>query len=284
MPSIYEAMHIEVNGLRVHYALEGRATAPVLTLCHCLAANLSMWEPQLDAFSSRYRVLRYDLRGHGQTDPTPGRYSLDLLADDLLALLDALDIDRTHFVGLSLSGMIGLALAVKAPQRVTGLVACNCMSQVSPQARPQWLQRIATVEAQGVAPMVEFMLGRWFTEGFRARRPETVKRIGDMIASTSAEGYLGGCHAIVGSNLADRIATISAPTLVVAGEKDPATPLAVARHIHEQINGSRLAVIENAAHLANVEQPQAFTELVLEFLGMLSDADAKGGALFSSGS
>ena len=277
-------MHVEVNGLRVHYSLQGSAQAPVLTVCHCLAANLSMWEPQLKAFSSRYRVLRYDLRGHGQTDPTPGPYSLDLLADDLLALLDALDIDRTHFVGLSLGGMIGLALAVKAPQRVTGLVACDCMSQVSPEARPQWLQRIATVEVQGVAPMVEFMLERWFTGGFRARRPETVKRIGDMIAGTSAMGYLGGCHAIVGSNLADRIGTITAPTLVAAGEHDPATPLAVARHIHDQISGSRLAVIENAAHLGNVEQPQAFTELVLEFLGTLSDSDAQGANSFSSGS
>ncbi|MGH7312897.1 MAG: 3-oxoadipate enol-lactonase, partial [Candidatus Rokuibacteriota bacterium] len=251
----------------VNYALEGPATAPVVIVSHSLAAHLGMWEPQVAALTRTFRVLRYDTRGHGGTEVTPGAYTLDQLAADALGLLDALDIERAHWLGLSLGGMIGQTLALKAPGRLRSLVLCDTTSRVPSEAKPLWEGRIRTAEAQGMEPLVEPTIERWFTAPFRQRRPEVIDRVRTMIRETDPRGYAGCCHAIAALDLTDRLSAIRLPALVVVGEDDLGTPVAAARTMHEHIKGSELVVIPAAAHLSNIEQPEAFSNAVVKFLG-----------------
>jgi 3-oxoadipate enol-lactonase len=262
-------MNVTANGISMHYTLEGPATAPVVTLSHSLATDLTMWEPQARALAARYRVLRYDTRGHGGTDVPPGSYSLEQLADDVRALLDALEIDRTHFVGLSMGGMIGQTLALKAPRRLTSLVLCDTSSRVPPEAKAIWDERIGIAETQGMEPLVEPTLARWLTPPFRERRADVAETVRGMIRRTPPGGYAGCSHAIAALDLTDRLPAIKLPTLIVVGEDDPATTVAVSRVIHEQINGSQLVILKSASHLSNLEQPEAFTAAVTEFLDKL---------------
>ncbi|GIX49775.1 MAG: 3-oxoadipate enol-lactonase [Candidatus Tectimicrobiota bacterium] len=259
-------MQITVNGIRMNYTLEGPETAPVVTLSHSLAANLTMWDPQVPALTSRYRVLRYDTRGHGGTEAPPGPYTLELLVEDVRALLQALGITRTHFVGLSMGGMIGQLLALQSPQLLQSLVLCDTTSRVPPEAKPTWEERIRTAQTQGLAPLVEPTLERWFTAPFRQQHPEVVDKVRAMIRATPPAGYIGCCHAIAALDLTDRLPAITVPTLVIVGEEDPGTPVAASQVIHQQIKGSELVVLKGAAHLSNMEQPQAFNEALLAFL------------------
>lgn len=254
------------NGISVNYTLEGPASAPVVMLSHSLAANLGMWDPQMKALTAGFRVLRYDTRGHGATDAPAGAYSLEQLADDAVALLAALGIQKTHWIGLSMGGMIGQTLALKAPERLASLVLCDTSSRVPAEAKPMWDERIRIAETQGLEPLVEPTIGRWFTAPFRERRREVVDRVRAMIRATDPRGYVGCCHAIAALNLTDRLSAIRVPTLVVVGEDDPGTPVAAARVIHEQIKGSELTIIPSASHLSNIEQPEAFTAAVTGFL------------------
>lgn len=263
-------MKAKANGITVNYALEGPATAPVAIVSHSLAAHLGMWEPQVAALTRTFRVLRYDTRGHGGTEVAPGAYTLDQLAEDALGLLDALNIERAHWLGLSLGGMIGQTLALKAPGRLRSLVLCDTTSRVPPDAKPLWEGRIRTAEAQGMEPIVEPTIERWFTAPFRQRRPEVVDRGRTMIRETDPRGYAGCCHAIAALDLTDRLSAIRLPTLVVVGEDDLGTPVAAARMIHEHIKGSELVVIPAAAHLSNIEQPEAFSSAVVKFLGRVA--------------
>jgi 3-oxoadipate enol-lactonase len=259
-------MKLSANGIAMHYVLDGPETAPVVTLGHSLAAHLGMWEPQMKALTGRWRVLRYDTRGHGSTEAPAGAYSLEQLADDALALLAALGIRRTHWVGLSMGGMVGQTMALKAPGIFASLVLADTSSRVPPEARPQWEERIRTAETQGMEPLVEATINRWFTRPFQERRPDVVDGIRAMIRGTSPRGYAGCCHAIKALDLTDRIAQIKIPTLVIVGEEDPGTPVAAARTINERITGSGLTIIPSASHLCNVEQPEAFASAVTRFL------------------
>ncbi len=263
-------MKVTANGISVSYVLDGPADGPVLTLSHSLATDLGMWEPQVAALAGRYRVLRYDTRGHGGTETTPGAYSLEQLADDALALLRALGIARTHWLGLSMGGMIGQTLALRAPEVLASLILADTSSRIPPEARPLWDERIRTAETQGMAPLVEPTIERWFTKPFRERRPDVVDRVRAMIRRTDPRGYAGCCHAIKALDLTDRIGAITRPTLVIVGEEDPGTPVAASRVIHERIKGSALEIIPAAAHLSNLEQPEAFTGAVSRFLAQLS--------------
>ena len=260
-------MRITANGISMHYTLNGPASAPVVTLSHSLATHLGMWEPQVAALAARYRVLRYDTRGHGRTDAPGGPYSLDQLAEDAVALLRALGIERTHFVGLSMGGMIGQVVALKHSEMLRSLVLCDTSSRVPLEARPMWEERIRTTEQQGMEPHVEPTIGRWFTAPFAATHPEIVEPVRTMIHQTEPQGYVGCCHAIKALDLTDGLSAISVPTLIVVGEDDPGTPVAASRTIHERITGSDLVVLKFASHLSNVEQPEAFTKALLDFLG-----------------
>jgi 3-oxoadipate enol-lactonase len=259
-------MNVTANGISMNYTLEGPAQAPVVTMSHSLATDLSMWDPTVPALKERFRILRYETRGHGRTEAPKGAYTLEQLADDALALLKALNIERTHWVGLSMGGMIGQTLALKAPHVFASLSLCDTSSRVPAEAKPAWQDRIRIAESEGMEPLVEPTLARWFTEPFRKSRNDVTDRVATMIRTTPPAGYAGCCHAISGLDLTDRLHAIKMPVIAIVGEDDPGTPVAAHKVIHERIAGSRLEIIPKAAHLANMEQPEAFNKALTGFL------------------
>lgn len=259
-------MQITVNGLQVYYRLEGRADAPVVTLSNSLASNLAMWDPQMTALTDTYRVLRYDTRGHGQTAAPAGPYTLQQLTDDVRALWLALGIQRSHFVGLSMGGMVGQMLALQSPELLHSVVLCDTMSRVHAEARPVWQERIDTARRQGMEPLVEPTVQRWFTATFRSRYHAVVEQVRTMIRHTPVAGYIGCCQAIVELNLTEQLAAITVPTQIIVGEDDPGTPVSASETIHHHINGSELVILKAAAHLSNLEQPAAFNQALTTFL------------------
>jgi len=259
-------MKISANGIQVNYTLEGPADGPVVTLSHSLATDLSMWDPQAKALARRYRGLRYDTRGHGGTDAPAGAYTLSQLADDARALLKALGIARTHWIGLSMGGMIGQTLALSSPEILQSLGLCDTSSRIPADMKHVWDERITTVEAKGMEPMVETTIGRWFTPKFIEARKDVIEPVRAMIRRTPPKGYVGCCHAIKALDLTDRLKAITLPTLIVVGKQDMGTPLAASESINQQIKGSELVVLDPASHLSNLEQPEAFTRALEEFL------------------
>jgi 3-oxoadipate enol-lactonase len=261
---------VAANGITVNCVVEGEG--PWLVMCHSLASDLSMWTPQVPALARRFKVVRFDTRGHGGSDAPSGRYSLDLLAADLLGLCDALGIDRAHCVGLSMGGMIVQTFALAHPERVASLVLADTTSRYPPDVWPLWQQRIATAESQGLEPLVAPTLERWFTAPFRAAHPERVAPIAAAIRATPVAGYVGCSHALPKIDVTARLRTLRCPALVIVGADDPGTPVAMAREIHEHLPGSELAIIPDAAHLANVEQPEAFNRALLAFYERILNA------------
>jgi 3-oxoadipate enol-lactonase len=258
------SMKLKANGIEINYVIEG--DGPVVAMSHSLACNLAMWDEQARALRSRYRVLRFDTRGHGQTSAPPGPYSLAQLADDLLGLLRGLGIERTHFVGLSMGGMIGQVFALAHPTMIESLVLCDTTSRYPAAATATWEERIRTVGAQGLAPMVEPTLGRWFTAPFRAERPDLMERVRTMIRQTPPDGYIGCCHALPKIDVTDRLRELVCPTLVIVGEEDSGTPIQMARDIQAALPVAELAVLRSASHLSNLEQPDEFNRALLRFL------------------
>ena len=262
-------MKITANGISMNYTLDGPASAPVVTLSHSLATDLSMWDPQMKALTARYRVLRYDTRGHGGTEAPAAAYTLDQLADDARALLQALGIPKTHWIGLSMGGMIGQTLALKSPELFLSLSLCDTSSRIPAEAKPLWQERIKTAQTQGMEPLVEGTIARWFTAPFREQHKDVVDPVRAMIRRTPPQGYAGCCHAISALDLTDRLAAIKLPTLIVVGEEDQGTPVAASQAIQAKIAGSQLEILKSAAHLANMEQPEAFTKALTTFLARL---------------
>jgi 3-oxoadipate enol-lactonase len=262
-------MRIIANGIVSNFELEGPAAAPVLTLSHSLAASLDMWEPQVAALAGRYRVLRYDTRGHGGSEVPPGPYTLEMLADDVAGLLDALGIARTHFIGLSMGGMIAQAMALRHPEKLLSLVLADTSSRMPPESGPIWDERIAIAESQGMAALVDGTIERWFTAPFVARAPEVVDRVRMLIRTTAPQGFVACSQAIRSLDYADRLREIHVPTLIIVGENDLGTPVAASEFMHAAIAGSKLLVLPSAAHLSNVEQAERFNESVTCFLAEL---------------
>jgi len=261
-------MKLKANGIDINYEIEG--DGPVVTFSHSLACNLSMWDEQTRALKGRYRVLRFDTRGHGQTSAPADAYTLEQLADDLKGLLDGLGITATHFVGLSMGGMIGQVFALKHPAMVQSLVLCDTTSRYPGAAAPVWEERIKAVGTKGMEPMVAPTLERWFTAPFRARRQDLMDKVGAMIRSTPAPGYIGCCHAIPKINVTERLKEVRCPALVIVGEEDPGTPVEMAREIHAALPGAELAILSRASHLSNLEQPAEFNRALGGFLDKLS--------------
>ena len=260
-------MKVAVNGIQINYRIDGPEGAPWVTMSNSLATTHRMWDPQMDAFAKQYRVLRYDKRGHGETDVAPGPYSFELLADDVLALLDALSIPRTHFVGLSMGGMTGMTMALRKPGVLRTLVLCDTTSK-DPLGDPAlWQQRIDAVRSGGgMEALVETTVARFLTPDTVKTRPELADAVRAMVRSTPVDGYIACCQAIARLNLTDRLSGITIPTMVVVGADDPATTVEMGRTIHQRIAGSELVILKNAAHLSNMEQAAAFNEAVLGFL------------------
>lgn len=257
-------MKVRANGIDIHYEVSG--SGPWLTLSHSLCCDVSMWQPQLAALEKRFTVLRFDTRGHGGTDAPAGAYTFDQLADDVLGLLDALKIGRTHYCGLSMGGMIGQHLALKAPQRIDRLVLADTTSRMPAEAQPLWAERIRIAQEQGMAAHVQPTLERWFTAPYRAAHPEVMERIGSLIRSTPPAGYVGCAHAIAGIDITGRLSAIQAPTLVIVGRDDVGTPPAMSEAMAAAIPGARLEIISEASHLSSIEQADAFNRLLLDFL------------------
>ena len=253
-----------MSAVRVHHSLDGSQRAPALVLSSSLGTTLEMWDAQVESFSERHRVLRYDRRGHGRSPVPPGPYSIDDLGQDLLDLLDRLELSRVTFCGLSLGGCEGMWLAANVPERVEALVLC-CTDPAFGPPEP-WHERTAVVRTQGVAAIVDAALGRWFTPAFHAEHPDIVLRFREMLAGTPAEGYAGCCEAIATLDLRSELATIIAPTLVITGMDDPVATPESGERLAAAVPGARSLAISGAAHLANVEQPDAFNRAVLEFV------------------
>ena len=254
---------IDIKDLRMHYQLDGPAGAATLVLSNSLGTNLALWEPQLPAFTKNFRVLRYDSRGHGQTSATPGEYSVELLARDVLRLLDALKLDRVHFCGLSIGGMTGMWLAANVPERLKKLVLCNTAPKIG--NADGWNARIKAVREGGTKAVSESVIDRWFTADFRAKSPDIVARTNVMIESTSTDGYTGSCAAVRDFDFWARAGAIRAPTLVIAGAHDAAVPPADGQKLAHAIPGARFAEL-SAAHISNIEDADRFTAEVRTFL------------------
>ncbi|MDQ0391600.1 3-oxoadipate enol-lactonase [Labrys monachus] len=264
---------IHINGIDTAYALEGPSAAPVVVLANGLGADLSMWANQLAVLATSFRVLRYDMRGHGGTGATPGDYSLDLLAGDLLALLDGLSIARAHLVGASLGGMVGQFLAVHHADRLESLALVATSSEAP---RKAWQERVREVRRDGVEPQVEPTIDRWFTPAFRAAHPDLMASMRRMVLRTSRDGYAGCAAAIRDMVLSPVIGRIRVPTLVVAGAADLSTPLPMLEHIAGTIPDARLVAIEEAAHMPPLERPEECNAAIESFLRGLDAGPAAG--------
>ncbi len=257
-------MRLTANGIDVYYTIEGEG--PVVTMSHALGCNLALWDEQAKALSTRYRVLRYDTRGHGRTSAPPGPYSLEQMADDVHGLLNALGVAQTHFVGISMGGMIGQIFALKYPSMIRSLALSSTTSRYPAAARSAWEERIRTVEAKGMEPLVEPALERWFTAPFRERRQDVMDGVRAMIRSTPPQGYIGCCYAIPTIDVTDRLGEVRCPALVIAGENDPGTPVTMAQEICAALPSSELVILPSASHLCNLEQQEAFNHVLLGFL------------------
>jgi len=259
-------MQIKAKGIQINFELSGKKGAPTVVLSHSLSSSLLMWNPQIDALNPYFLALRYDTRGHGASDAPSGSYTLELLAEDVIGLLDALGMDRVHFVGLSMGGMIGQCLALNHPQRLKSLALCDTASIVPAQAQPVWQERLDNVSKKGMEALLVETLERWFTPAFLKQNPPMVKLIRGQILATPVAGYIGCAEAIRRLNYLDRISRIKIPTMIMVGEDDPGTPVSASEAMHERITGSKLVVLPSARHLSNVEQTDPFNAALSGFL------------------
>jgi 3-oxoadipate enol-lactonase len=252
--------------------LAGPPGAPVLVLGNSLGTSAAVWDRQVAAFGERFRVLRYELPGHGGSAAEPGPYTIAGLGAGLLVLLDSLSIGRVGYCGISLGGMIGMWLASHAPRRVAAL-GLACTSAYLPPA-DGWQARAAQVRAAGLASISAAVVSRWFTAGYAAAAPSVVREFLAGLERTDPEGYAGCCEAIAGMDLRADLAAITAPVLVLAGAEDPATPPEHGAAIAARIDGARLEAIPGAAHLATVSAPDVVTSALLDHLRMAAEGDA----------
>lgn len=253
-----------MSAIDVHAVVSGRAEAPAVVLSNSLGSTHRMWDAQLAELEQRFRVVRYDTRGHGGSPVPAGPYLIDDLADDLVALLDRLGIAKAHLVGLSLGGMTVMRVAIRNPERVQRLALLCTGAQLPPASA--WTDRAAIVRAQGSAAVAAAVVQRWFTPAYLDAHPDVRSAHEQMVADTSAEGYAACCEAIAALDLREQLSTITAPTLAIAGADDPATPPAKLEEIVARIPGSRLLTVPQAAHLANAEQPATITPALIEHL------------------
>jgi 3-oxoadipate enol-lactonase len=251
--------------VRLDYRLHGRGGAPPLVLANSLGTRQQLWSRQLPELTERFRVLTYDHPGHGASMLPDEPCTVEGFARGLLGLLDDLALEHVSICGTSLGGMVAMALALEAPERVERLVLTCTSAYLGPPEG--WRERAQTVRSEGMGAIADGVVVRWFTSALAREQPETVACFRAMLVGTPSEGYACCCDALAVWDARERIAEISAPTLVVAGAQDPATPLEHARFLESRIPDARMLVLENAAHLANVERAMEFTNAVLDHLG-----------------
>ncbi len=264
-------MKIDVNGTTFNCCIDGER-GPWVMLSHGLATDLTMWDELTEALKDRYRVLRYDARGHGGSAASTGDYHLDMLVADAVGILDAVGIERTHFAGLSMGGMIGLGLLIHHPGRVKSAVIADSRHTTTPEFTAAWLQRAEAVRKGGVEAIVKSTVDRWSSAGLAERNPAIVARMQAMVRRTSANGYCGCAAALARLNYGPRLREIRTPTFVLCGSEDHGAPPENTRQMHAMIRGSRFLEIEQAGHIANIEQPKVFNEAVRSFFDDAADA------------
>ena len=254
---------IDADGCPIHVEVEGPDGAPALMLSNSLGTDLSMWNPQAKAFAEKFRLIRYDRRGHGRSGAPKGPYSMERLGRDALAVLDALRIEKTHWCGLSMGGMVGQWLGANAPLRLGRMILSNTACYYAD--KEIWNGRVKLLREKGLPAIVGGTMERWFTSGFRERAPQTIASMSEILLKTPLEGYIGCCEAIAAMDHREMLGKIKAPVLIIAGKVDPATTVENAEFIRDRIAGSKLTVLD-AAHISNVEQPEIYTKTALEFL------------------
>ncbi len=257
-------MRINANGIGFNYRIDGAEGAPWLVFSNSLMTDLTMWDEQVAALAPSFRILRYDQRGHGGTDAPEGPYSFDLLSADVIALLDALKIERTHFAGISMGGMTALKLAQDQPRHFDRIIACDCGPNSTPASAQQWQERIALAAEKGMEALAEPTVNRWFPPEFVAQTPPVLDKVRNMIRKTPFAGFRGGAMALSDYDLRPGLAGIRNPTLLIVGTKDATVP--GIRVINAAVQGSKLVELEGAGHLSNLEQPAAFSRAIGEFL------------------
>ncbi len=260
-------MNIKANGITFNVQVEGPDGAPWIVFSNSLATNLTMWDAQAAHFKSRFRVLRYDQRGHGGTDAPAGPYTFDLLVADVIGLFDALSIDQAVFAGVSMGGMTALGLVEQHPGRVRAVAPCDCSSASTEASKKQWEERIAIAREGGMAPLVDSTLTRWFPTALSDNPPPFIPKIRELILTTPPAGFMGCCGALADFNYQPGLASIRKPVLVIVGTKDQM--LAGSRQIHADIPGSIIVELEGAGHLSNVDQPDAYNRALEGFIGEL---------------
>ncbi|HXJ04155.1 MAG TPA: 3-oxoadipate enol-lactonase [Candidatus Acidoferrum sp.] len=253
----------QLEDVRIHYDLAGPTDAPVLVFSNSLGENFSMWDAQMPVFQKSFRVLRYDTRGHGQSSVTPGPYTIEQLAKDVLALLDKLDCSRVHFCGLSMGGQTGMWLALNASTRVQKMILSNTAAKIG--TPEMWNPRIETVRNNGMKSISKAVIERWFSAAYRAKYPDIVATTEGMLESVNPDGYIANCAAVRDFDARETVAAIHVPTLVISGTHDAATTPADGRYLAAHIAGARYAEL-NAAHLSNIEDREHFNSEVSTFL------------------
>jgi len=265
-------MKAKVNGIEINYEISGQEGAPWLVLSHSLACSVRMWDPQIEAFKASYRILNYDMRGHGHSSAPAGAYTLDMLADDLLGLVDSLRIKKAVYCGLSIGGMIGQTVALRGPGPFERMVLADTTHAQNADALKQWEDRIRIAESKGMAGLLDSTLERWFTEPFRKKNSPEFQKIHTLIERTPVAGYVGCGRAIMQLATTARLKEIKLPVLAITGEQDGAAP--GTRYIGENVPGAKFVGIPQASHIANVEQPEVFNRALREFLSSPASARA----------
>ena len=260
-------MKASVNGIELNCEVSGNPDKPWLTFSNSLATNLHMWDGQAKLLADDFHILRYDKRGHGDSEPVEGAYHFDDLIADVVALWDHVGVDQTDFVGLSIGGMTAQGIMLKHPGRLKSVVIANSMGKVGEEFVSAWQDRIDLSHKKGMDPLIQPTMERWFTEGFRNKGTPEARAIADMIATTSVNGYAGCAAAIQGLSYLDELGKISGiPVLFIAGAQDAGTPPAGMEAMHANMPGSEYVLLDPAAHISNVERPDAFNEALSGFL------------------
>jgi 3-oxoadipate enol-lactonase len=254
---------VDVEGCPLYVRVDGHEGAPVLMLSNSLGTDLHLWDAQAAEWARRFHLIRYDRRGHGRSGLGHAPHTMERLGQDALAIIDALGLDKVHWCGISMGGMVGQWLAANVPERIDRLILSNTSSYF-PKREP-WDNRIKTVREKGLASIADAIMAIWFTADFRAREPDTIARMKAMMCATPVDGYIASCEAVRGMDLRPLLPRITAPTLIIAGQHDQSTPVEASQFIHGRIAGSQLTVLD-AAHITNVELAPAYTDMVLQFL------------------
>jgi 3-oxoadipate enol-lactonase len=257
-------MKIKANGITINYQIDGPEGAPWIVFSNSLAMTLAMWDEQAAALKDKFRVLRYDQRGHGGTDVPSGRYAYDTLLADALGLMDALSITKAHFAGLSMGGAAALGLAERRPDRLDHVIVCDSPCQSTAQSSQQWEEPIVVAQQKGLEALVEPTIGRWFPPDTVAKNPPYLDKVRAMIRETPVNGFIGCSAALADHDYASAVATVKRPVLFLVGEKDAPAP--AMRKLNEKLPGSQYVEITGAGHISNMDRPVEFTKAIRDFI------------------